>query len=39
MTAPRDPDDLASALLDGLLTDDEATVAKAIRRWWLAWRN
>ena len=28
MTAPRDPDDLASALLDGLLTDDEATVAQ-----------
>jgi hypothetical protein len=28
MTAPRDPDDLASALLDGLLTDDEATVAR-----------
>jgi hypothetical protein len=28
MTAPRDPDDLASALLDGLLTDDEAAVAR-----------
>jgi hypothetical protein len=28
MTAPRNPDELASALLDGLLTDDEATVAK-----------
>jgi hypothetical protein len=28
MTAPRDPDELASALLDGLLTDDEATAAK-----------
>jgi hypothetical protein len=28
MTAPRDPDDLASALLDGLLTDDEAAVAQ-----------
>jgi hypothetical protein len=27
MTAPRDPDDLASALLDGLLTDDEAAAA------------
>ena len=28
MTAPRNPDELASALLDGLLTDDEATAAK-----------
>jgi hypothetical protein len=28
MTAPRDPDDLASALLDGLLTDDEAAMAR-----------
>jgi hypothetical protein len=28
MTAPRDPDELASALLDGLLTDDEAAAAK-----------
>jgi hypothetical protein len=28
MTAPRDPDDLASALLDGLLSDDEAAVAR-----------
>jgi hypothetical protein len=28
MTDPRDPDDLASALLDGLLTDDEAAVAR-----------
>jgi hypothetical protein len=28
MTAPRDPDDLASALLDGLLTDDEAASAR-----------
>lgn len=28
MTAPHDPDDLASALLDGLLTDDEAAVAQ-----------
>jgi hypothetical protein len=28
MTAPRDLDELASALLDGLLTDDEATAAK-----------
>jgi hypothetical protein len=28
MTAPQDPDELASALLDGLLTDDEATVAR-----------
>lgn len=28
MTAPRHPDDLASALLDGLLTDDEAAVAR-----------
>jgi hypothetical protein len=28
MTAPHDPDDLASALLDGLLTDDEAAVAR-----------
>jgi hypothetical protein len=28
MTAPRDPDDLASALLDGLLTDDEAAAAR-----------
>jgi hypothetical protein len=28
MTARRDPDDLASALLDGLLTDDEAAVAR-----------
>lgn len=27
MTAPRDPDELASALLDGLLTDDEAAAA------------
>jgi hypothetical protein len=28
MTAPRDPDELASALLDGLLTDDEEAAAK-----------
>jgi hypothetical protein len=28
MTAPRDLDELASALLDGLLTDDEATAAR-----------
>ena len=28
MTAPRDPDDLASALLDGRLTDDEAAAAR-----------
>jgi hypothetical protein len=28
MTAPDDPDDLASALLDGLLSDDEAAVAR-----------
>jgi hypothetical protein len=28
MTDPRDPDDLASALLDGLLSDDEAAVAR-----------
>jgi hypothetical protein len=28
MMPPRDPDDLASALLDGLLTDDEAAVAQ-----------
>jgi hypothetical protein len=28
MTAPRDLDDLASALLDGLLTDDEAASAR-----------
>jgi hypothetical protein len=28
MTAPRDPDDLASALLDGLLTDGEAAIAR-----------
>jgi hypothetical protein len=28
MTDHRDPDDLASALLDGLLTDDEAAVAR-----------
>jgi hypothetical protein len=28
MTAPRDPDDLASALLDGLLPDDEAAAAR-----------
>jgi hypothetical protein len=28
MTAPPDPDELASALLDGLLTDDEAAAAK-----------
>jgi hypothetical protein len=28
MTAPRDLDELVSALLDGLLTDDEATAAK-----------
>jgi hypothetical protein len=28
MTAPRDLDELASALLDGLLTDDEAAAAK-----------
>jgi hypothetical protein len=28
MTDPRDPDDLASALLDGLLPDDEAAVAR-----------
>jgi hypothetical protein len=28
MTASRDPDDLASALLDGLLTDDEAAMAR-----------
>jgi hypothetical protein len=28
MTAPRDPDDLASALLDGLLTDADAAAAK-----------
>jgi hypothetical protein len=28
MTAPHDPDDLASALLDGLLTDDEAGAAR-----------
>jgi hypothetical protein len=28
MTAPRDPDNLASALLDGLLTDDEAASAR-----------
>jgi hypothetical protein len=28
MTHPRDPDDLASALLDGLLSDDEAAVAR-----------
>jgi hypothetical protein len=28
MTAPRDPDDLASALLDGLLSDDEAASAR-----------
>jgi hypothetical protein len=27
MTAPRDPDELASALLDGHLSDDEATAA------------
>ncbi|HKA83247.1 MAG TPA: hypothetical protein VKD21_05265 [Acidimicrobiales bacterium] len=28
MTAARDPDDLASALLDGLLSDDEAAAAR-----------
>jgi hypothetical protein len=28
MTTPRDPDDLASALLDGLLTADEAAAAR-----------
>ncbi|MGH9286889.1 MAG: hypothetical protein ACRD0V_01105 [Acidimicrobiales bacterium] len=28
MTTPRDPDDLASALLDGLLTEDEAAAAR-----------
>jgi len=28
MTTPRDTDDLASALLDGLLTDDEAAAAR-----------
>ncbi len=28
MSAPRDPDDLASALLDGLLTGDEAAAAR-----------
>ena len=28
MTDPRDPDDLASALLDGLLSDDEAAAAR-----------
>jgi len=28
MTAPLDPDDLASALLDGILTDHEAAVAR-----------
>jgi hypothetical protein len=36
MTAPRDPDDLASALLDGLLTNDEAASARrdpAVAAW------
>ncbi|HET6663339.1 MAG TPA: hypothetical protein VFG94_03745, partial [Acidimicrobiales bacterium] len=28
MTTPRDPDDMASALLDGLLTEDEAAAAR-----------
>jgi hypothetical protein len=28
MTTPRDPDELASALLDGLLSDDEAAAAR-----------